>query len=88
MDLVNWALRTSRKFTTGVKYQFHKVFDQIGDPEIPITLRPRMVQYSLKMYFSGQSRLLTSLEIEREKLYPGPGLEPGPLALRADALIN
>ena len=27
-----------------------------------------------------------SCEIEREKLYPGPGSEPGPLALRASAL--
>ena len=25
-------------------------------------------------------------EIEREKLYPGPGIEPGPLSLRASAL--
>ena len=40
MDLANWALRTSPKFTTGVKYQFYKGFDQIRDPEILITLRP------------------------------------------------
>ena len=26
VDLVNWALRTSPKFTTGVKYQFHQDF--------------------------------------------------------------
>ena len=26
MDLANWALRTSPKFTTGVKYQFHQGF--------------------------------------------------------------
>ena len=25
-------------------------------------------------------------EFEREKFYPGPGLEPGPLAFRANAL--
>ena len=41
MDLANWALRTSPKFTTGVKYQFHKgFFFQIRDSEIPVTLRP------------------------------------------------
>ena len=26
MDLANWALQTSLKFTTGVKYKFHKDF--------------------------------------------------------------
>ena len=40
VDLANLALRTSPKFTTGVKYQFHQVFHQIRDLEIPITLRP------------------------------------------------
>ena len=30
--------------------------------------------------------LLASCEIEREKFYPGPGIKPGPLALRASAL--
>ena len=29
---------------------------------------------------------MTRCRIEREKFYPGPGLEPGPLALRASAL--
>ena len=29
-----------------------------------------------------------SSRIEREKLYPGTGLEPGPLALRASALTT
>ena len=42
MDLANWALRTSPKFSTGVKHQFHQVFDQVRDPEIPITLRPQL----------------------------------------------
>ena len=28
------------------------------------------------------------LEFKREKFYPGPGLEPGPLAFRANALTN
>ena len=41
VDLSNWAFRTSPKFTTGVKYQFHDgPFDQIRDPEIPFTLHP------------------------------------------------
>ena len=40
MDLANWALRISPKFTTGVKYQFNQGFCQMRDPEIPITLRP------------------------------------------------
>ena len=40
VNLANCAIRTSVKFTTGVKYQFHKGFDQIRDPEIPINLRP------------------------------------------------
>ena len=41
MDLANWALRSSPKFTTGVKYQFHQdFFVQMRDLEIPITLRP------------------------------------------------
>ena len=26
------------------------------------------------------------MKSEREKFYPGPGIEPGPLALRASAL--
>ena len=26
VDLANWTLRTSPKFTTGVKYQFHQGF--------------------------------------------------------------
>ena len=26
------------------------------------------------------------VEFEREKFYPGPGIEPGPLAFRANAL--
>ena len=44
MDLANWGLRTSPKFTTGVKIiSFIRVFDQIRDPEIPITLRPLII---------------------------------------------
>ena len=40
MDLASWALRTSSNFTTEVKYSSIRVFDQIRNPEIPITLRP------------------------------------------------
>ena len=39
MDLVNWALQTSPKFTTGVISSI-RVSDHIRDPEIPITLPP------------------------------------------------
>ena len=39
MDLANWALRTSPKFTTGVKYQFHQGFflpnQRSGNPNQP-----------------------------------------------------
>ena len=30
--------------------------------------------------------IIKNTEIEREKFYPGPGIKPGPLALRASAL--
>ena len=40
VNVANWTLLTSPKFTTGVKYQFHWGFDQIRDPKIPITLLP------------------------------------------------
>ena len=38
VDLANWALQTSPKFTTGVKYQFHKGFwrdQRSGNPNHP-----------------------------------------------------
>ena len=39
--MANWVLQTTPKFTTGVKYWFYQVFFyQIGDQEIPFTLRP------------------------------------------------
>ena len=38
VDLANWARRTTTKFTTGVKYQFHQGFYQIRDPEIPMVI--------------------------------------------------
>ena len=40
------------------------------------------------LLFPEQARLLASCTIETEKLFPGPGLEPGPLALRAGALTS
>ena len=43
VDLANWAFRISPKFTTWVKYQIHQGFDQIRDPEIPITLHPQFL---------------------------------------------
>ena len=42
MDLANLVLRTSPKFTIWVKYQFHQGFNQIIDPEIPITFAPTL----------------------------------------------
>ena len=42
----------------------------------------------LKFLFSEQGHLLANCRIEREKLYPGPGLEPGPIALRTSALTT
>ena len=50
VDLANWALRTSPKFTIGVKYQFHQVFDLIRDPEIPITRRPPSPSLLIKSF--------------------------------------
>ena len=44
VDLANWALRTSLKFTTGVKYQFHQVFwpdQRSGNPNL-VTSRPEI----------------------------------------------
>ena len=50
-------------------------------------LRP-LNQLILKILCSDQGHLLANCRIEREKFYPGPGLEPGPLAFRANALTN
>ena len=35
VELANWALRTSSKFSTGLNISSIRVFDQIRDPEIP-----------------------------------------------------
>ena len=48
VDLANWALRTSPKFSTEVKWAI-RVFDQIRDPEIPITLRLLLDSGDLEM---------------------------------------
>ena len=46
MDLAKWALRTSPKFTS-----FIRVFDQIRDPKMPITLRPHAcIYYTVYIY--------------------------------------
>ena len=42
VDLANGALRTSPKFITGVKYQFHQGFDQNRGLKIAITLCPQV----------------------------------------------
>ena len=43
MDLANWVLWTSPKFTTEVKYQLHQGYDQIRDLKIPAIFRPILV---------------------------------------------
>ena len=43
VDLANWALWISTKFTTGVYIGSIRVLDQIRDPEIPINLRPQLI---------------------------------------------
>ena len=42
----------------------------------------------LKIWCSDQGPLLANCRTEREKFYPEPGLEPGPVAFRANALTN
>ena len=49
LDLTNWAIRTSPKLITGVKISSIRVFDQIRDPEIPVTLRSHP-KHKIKMY--------------------------------------
>ena len=41
-----------------------------------------------KILFSDNGHLLASFRTEREKFYPGSGLEPGPVVLRASALTT
>ena len=54
VDLANWALRNSYKFTTGLNISSIRVFDQIRVAEIPITLRPHLcykAPKSLNIFF-------------------------------------
>ena len=53
MDLANCALRTSPRLKIsstahGLNISSIRVFDQIRDPEIPINLRPRLLDVSEK----------------------------------------
>ena len=52
MDLAKWALLTSLKFTTWVRLNIRsiRVFDQIRDPDILITLRPLIQPNVIKYY--------------------------------------
>ena len=67
MDLANWALQTSPKFTIGVKYQFHLGFDQIRVPEIPITLRPHIYCIEGERERERERERETEKERERER---------------------
>ena len=62
MDLANWALRTSPKFATGVKHQFHQGLDQIRDPEIPMALR---LQYQYTLYSTIYNLALSIIGVQR-----------------------
>ena len=42
MDLVNWPSGLCRNSPQGLDISSFRVYDQIRDPEIPITLRPHM----------------------------------------------
>ena len=49
--MANCALRTSPKFTTRVKYQFHQGVDKIRNLEIAITLRLTFILFLVDLYF-------------------------------------
>ena len=54
--MANWALGTSPTVTTGLNISSIRVFDQIRDPEIPITLHPPFNYYFFKIvnsFFTG-----------------------------------
>ena len=57
------GLWTLPKFTTEVKYEFLRVFDQLKDPEIPITLRPVYWRGYLKEEDAGRSIISWSQDI-------------------------
>ena len=53
MDLANWALQISQKFTTGVKYQFHQVFltrSEIRKFQSPFAVSPPFVIFNLSFH--------------------------------------
>ena len=50
-----------------------------------LVLRP-LNELILKIKFSEEGNLLARCRIEREKFYPGQGIEPGYPALRASTL--
>ena len=58
--------------------------------ELQILLQPKPVDkcYTTASIIQSHWRFMTIFLNEREKFYPGPGLEPGTLALRANALTN
>ena len=43
VDLANWALRTSPKFTTGIKYQFHQGFWPDQRSQSPFAPYPNVI---------------------------------------------
>ena len=50
VDLINWALRTSQNSPQGLNISSIRVFEQIRDPEIPITLRSLVIGYDSLNY--------------------------------------
>ena len=79
-----------RNSPQGLNISSTRVFDQIRDPEIPITLCPLwpLNELILKIQFSEEGHLLARVRIKREKFYPAPVLEPGSLTLHANCLTN
>ena len=65
MDLANWALWTLSKFTTGLNISSIRVFDQIRDSEIPIMLRPLLVNKLWKEIEIKQEEELDTFRCER-----------------------
>ena len=61
VNLANWVLRTSPKFTTGLNINSIRVFDQIRNPEIPITLRPPLQPFHHFTYITTHSPTIPSL---------------------------
>ena len=48
VDLANWAFQTSPKFTKRLNICSIRIFEQIRDPEIPVTIRPLLYTVCLK----------------------------------------